>query len=81
MAHWKTTVTIKDLLGSDESLEAITAAYTGIVERFKPTGLRLPAQFHKRAKQAIKDGGDTPIFNLGMDALYDWADRERIWLD
>jgi hypothetical protein len=41
--------------------------------------LILPDKFHARARQAIS-ADDADIFDLALEALYSWADEERIWL-
>lgn len=75
---WRKKVNIKDLLTEEETPEAIKRAAAGIIERL-PTA---PATALRKASEMADEDPETALllFNAGLDTVYDWADRERIWL-
>lgn len=78
MPRWNYSVNIKQFLGG-ESAEEMQATYDNIVKAIKHVPSILPRTFHHYCKLAVKQE-DVNIFNLGLAALYDWADEERVWL-
>lgn len=78
MRQWAYKVNIKQYLGG-ESAEEMRATYESIVKEMEPLPVNLPDGFHHYAELGIKQD-DVNIFNLGLAALYDWADEERVWL-
>lgn len=80
-APWRYRLNIKPFLGDDDDRATFEAAYNGIKAELAklPPGLHAPDAFDEYAKLAI-EREDADIFNLGLDALYDWADEERIWM-
>lgn len=87
-ARWLVTVNIKDLLGEDESPEAVIAAATGIRQRMAnlsssplANDLDLMALGDILSDFAdIVEAPDVSDFNGVLDGLYDWADANRVWL-
>lgn len=84
MSRWRYKINIKQHLGEGETKAAMQKSLDGILSELKklPPGLTEHGhgviQFKRDAELAIEKE-DVRIFNLGMDALYDWADSERIW--
>ncbi len=76
---WNHTVNIKKFLSDREDVEAIKECYANINKELKKVPIPLPSAWHKYAKLAI-DTEDVTLFNLGMNALYDWADTHRVWM-
>lgn len=79
MPVWIHKVNIKRFLSDDTDVEAIKRAYEGITKELKTVPMRLPPAWHRYAKLAIETK-DVNVFNLGMAALYDWADEHRVWM-
>lgn len=76
---WRYKINIKPFLTEDESLEAIKAAYDGVTKELKKVPIPAPRSWKRYAEMAIKEE-DFNIFNMALDALYNWADHERIWM-
>ncbi len=70
---------IKDLLGEEETPEAIKAAADGIIQRLPGA----PTSRLAKAREMADSDPETAllVFNDGLNRVYDWADSNRIWLD
>lgn len=79
MARWLQTIKIKDLLGSEEGPDAIIAAADGIKSRL-PEGAPVSQLTKARDMANVDPETALLVFNDGMDRIYDWADRNRVWL-
>lgn len=81
---WRKTVNIKDLLGDDESPEAVVRAASQMVQRLR----RAFPDPDNALEDIIAEFNDIDttdkqpllLFNDTLDSLYDWADSNRIWL-
>lgn len=83
MSNWNYRINITRHLSELEDRDSMQKSFSGILDELKtlPPGLlNSPGvnRFKKDAQLAIEKE-DVRIFNIGMDALYDWADEERIW--
>ena len=78
MTRWTRTIQIRDLLTGDESAEAIKGAADGIISRLPDA----PTSRIAKARDMADDDPETAllVFNAGLDAVYDWADFNRVWL-
>lgn len=96
MANWKRKIKLKHLLGSDTSDEAAkeaARAVSAILKRqpeYEEDGIDDFSQaVNEMADIAASDDDPsytttftrTRHFNLCLDAVYDWADAERVWID
>ncbi len=80
MANWRWKCDIKKFLSDDESPEAMEDTYAKITEALrKHVPLSLPMEWRHFTKIGIREKS-VEIWNIGLDRLYDWADRHRIWL-
>ncbi len=79
MTQWNYKLKIKQHLGEEETVQAMQAALDGITKELRAVPVAPPEKFFGYAKLAIRED-DIQVFNLGMDALYDWGDTHRIWL-
>ena len=77
--NWIHRVNIKRFLGEGTDKASIQKAYDGITKELRQVPLPLPPEWHRYAKLAVREE-DVNLFNLGMSALYDWADQNRVWM-
>ena len=79
MTRWTRTIQIRDLLTGDESAEAIKGAADGILSRLPSD---VPTARIVKARDMADADPETAllVFNSGLDAVYDWADFNRVWL-
>ena len=79
---WKYEVDFRKFLTEDDSQEAMEKAAKGIEESFS----ELPEEIKKELLRLCKElqtaaTNDNPCwFNLTLDTMYDYMDKERIWL-
>jgi len=78
MTHWTRTIQIRDLLTGEEDSEAIKRVADGLISR-------LPDAPMDRISKARSMADEDPevallVLNRGLDAIYDWADFNRVWL-
>ena len=78
MTRWTRKVQIRDLLTDDESAEAIKAVANAIISRLPDA----PTSRIAKARDMADEDPETAllVFNAGLDAVYDWADFNRVWL-
>lgn len=97
MPVWRKHIALKDLLGEDESTEAVRDAAAGMAARL----MALPeykAQDDSELESIVTEFEDIAnpnnppemfsgrlslctYFNDVLHSLYDWADSERIWIE
>lgn len=79
MGRWRKTINIKEFLGDDTSPKGIKMAAEGIIPRLDHT---FPTDRLQKAADMADADPETAllVFNDGLDRIYDWADRNRIWL-
>lgn len=80
MPQWKYSVHVHGVIQHGETVEDMQATYDGLNRVLAHIPVALPERWHHYAKLGIEQE-DVVIFNLGMAALYDWADEHRVWLD
>ena len=82
MATWLYEVDFRQFLTEDDSQEAMEKAAKKIEESFS----ELPEEIKKELLHLCKElqtaaANDSPMwFNSTLDAIYDYMDKERIWL-
>lgn len=97
MTVWRKHIELKDLLSEEETDDVVRTSAAGFVERLKKLpeyqaqdDSQLEAivtNFEDIADPEIPAtslSGRLPLcdyFNGILNALYDWADAERIWID
>ena len=75
---WRYTVKIKDLLSHDDvTPEKAQELGWAVAQRLRYSPLKL----REMLAVGFEDVRDQDDFNACMDALYDEADRQRVWVE
>lgn len=83
MTAWRKALNLNPIIVAygDEELTPVTVCEK-VIELLKPEGA--PLVGIERALTRAHAGEDTDVvealFNKGLDAIYDWADLNKIWL-
>ena len=86
MANWKYKLKIKDLLGENTSPEVVKKCCADVIKRIKAFMGKYPVigweldDIIDRFAGVVEDG-DVGEFNSTLDELYNWADRELVWVE
>jgi len=78
MTHWNRTIQIRDLLTGDDDADAIKRVADGLISRLPDA----PMDRISKARNMADEDAETAllVLNSGLDAIYDWADFNRVWL-
>lgn len=76
---WVWKVNIKQFLSEKTDKKTMQDCYKNVNTELKKVPFPTPQAWHRYAKLAIAQE-DVNIFNMGMNALYDWADEHRVWM-
>ena len=88
MMRWKLTVDIKPIIGEDQANTApehVASVANRIAKKMRdavPDNMR-SISFEDAVEwmeSATPDDANVIEFNAALSDLYDWADRERVWL-
>jgi len=88
MANWKYKLKIKDLLTTETSKEAVKVTAGKVSKRIESFmkwhpeddfGWELDDIIDRFA--GFVEDGDVEEFNHILDELYDWTDRELVWIE
>jgi hypothetical protein len=83
---WRKTFQLKDILSADEDHASVTRAAIAAIERIEgPVGTACWRDGFMRRDMVnlfkiASESGRLSDFNYAMDALYDYADDERVWI-